>query len=430
MVLRLGAAARYPGRSALARLEAGIFFVDHVNPAFAAHDTAAFFTQFGGFQRISDFHRTCSHFGFRPRTGQEARKLGEGRPVVNALKVKKKVFSLRWQISLPFLPFSYAGGAFLKRFPRRKLQISMNSVSANVATADNLKGMIWMATYAVFMSGMHVCVRLVSEGLHPFEIAFFRNVFALIVLVPWFWRLGLAPLKTKRFGLLFTRGALNTFCMLAFFTALSIGHLAEIAALSFTAPIYATLIGMVVFHERVGLKRWSAILIGFAGVIVILRPGFHEIGFSQMLVLSSAFGWAICMVMVKELGRTESAITITAYMSLVMAPLSLVPALFYWQWPSWTQLGWLVFLGALGGAGQLAMTQSLRLAETHVVTPFDFLRLVFVSILGYLVFDQVVDIYVWLGGTMIFAAVAFIAYREHARRRAEGVSAAPSTGDA
>lgn len=306
----------------------------------------------------------------------------------------------------------------------------MNSVSANVATADNLKGMIWMATYAVFMSGMHVCVRLVSEGLHPFEIAFFRNVFALIVLVPWFWRLGLAPLKTKRFGLLFTRGALNTFCMLAFFTALSIGHLAEIAALSFTAPIYATLIGMVVFHERVGLKRWSAILIGFAGVIVILRPGFHEIGFSQMLVLSSAFGWAICMVMVKELGRTESAITITAYMSLVMAPLSLVPALFYWQWPSWTQLGWLVFLGALGGAGQLAMTQSLRLAETHVVTPFDFLRLVFVSILGYLVFDQVVDIYVWLGGTMIFAAVAFIAYREHARRRAEGVSAAPSTGDA
>jgi drug/metabolite transporter (DMT)-like permease len=295
----------------------------------------------------------------------------------------------------------------------------MNSVSAPVATADNLKGMIWMASYAAFMSGMHVCVRLVSEGLHPFEIAFFRNVFALVVLIPWFWKLGLAPLKTKRFGLLFTRGALNTVCMLAFFTALSIGHLAEVAALSFTAPIYATLIGMVVFRETVGVMRWGAIFLGFLGVLVIVRPGFEEIGFSQMLVLTSAFGWAVCMVIVKELGRTESAITITAYMSLVMAPLALGPAMFYWVWPSWQQLGWLLVLGILGGAGQLALTQSLRLAETHVVTPFDFLRLVFVSILGFLIFDQVPDIYVWLGGTMIFTSVAFIAYREHIRRQTE-----------
>lgn len=292
----------------------------------------------------------------------------------------------------------------------------MNSVSANVATADNLKAMISMAVYAAFISGMHVCVRLVSEGLHPFEIAFFRNVFALVVLIPWFWKLGLAPLKTARFGLLFTRGALNTFCMLAFFTALSIGNLAEITALSFTAPIYATLIGMVVFRERVGIRRWGAIAVGFAGVLVVLRPGFQAVGFSQLLVLGSAFGWAVCMVMVKELGRTESAITITAYMSLVMAPLSLGPALFHWVWPTAEQFGWLVLLGMFGGAGQLAMTQSLRLGETHVVTPFDFLRLVFVSVLGFVVFDQVPDQFVWIGAAMIFSAVAFIAYREHVRR--------------
>ena len=293
----------------------------------------------------------------------------------------------------------------------------MNSVSAPVATADNLKGMIWMASYAALISGMHICVRLVSEGLHPFEIAFFRNLFALVVVFPWFWRLGLAPLKTKRFGLLFARGALNTVCMLAFFIALSIGHLAEVAALSFTAPIYATIIGMVVFRETVGVMRWSAIFMGFLGVLIIVRPGFEEIGFSQMLVLTSALGWAVCMIMVKELGRTESAITIIAYMSLVMAPLSLIPAMFYWIWPSWEQLGWLLLLGIFGGAGQLALTQSLRLAETHVVTPFDFLRLVFVSILGYLIFDQKLDIYVWLGGSMIFVSVAFIAYREHVRRQ-------------
>jgi len=294
----------------------------------------------------------------------------------------------------------------------------MSSVSANVATADNLKGMIWMAVYAAFISGMHICVRLVSDGMHPFEIAFFRNLFALVVVMPWFWKLGLQPLRTKRLGLLFTRGALNTFCMLAFFTALTIGNLAEITALSFTAPIYATIIGMFFFREKVGFRRWAAIAVGFIGVLIILRPGFHSFSLSQVLVLTSALGWAVCLVMVKELGRTESAITITTYMSLVMAPLSLGPALFYWVWPSFEQLGWLLFLGILGGCGQLAMSQSFKLAETHVVTPIDYLRLVFVSLMGFLFLDQVPDAYVWLGGTLIFAAVAFIAYREHIRKLA------------
>ncbi len=303
----------------------------------------------------------------------------------------------------------------------------MNSVSANVATADNLKGMLWMIVCAAFLTGMHVCVRLVSTDVHPFVIAFFRNLFALIVLVPWFWKLGLAPLRTNRFGLMFARGALNTFCMLAFFTALSIGNLAEITALSFTAPIYATIIGMVVFREKVGFRRWGAILTGFLGVLVILRPGFQTIGFSQILVLCSAGGWAACIVMVKALGRTESAITITAYMSLVMAPLSLMPALYYWVWPTAEQFAWLVLLGALGGAGQLAFAQALRIGETHVVTPMDFLRLVFISVLGFLVFGQVPDMFVWIGGVMIFSAVAFIAYREHLRR-GQVSAAAPDTG--
>ena len=295
----------------------------------------------------------------------------------------------------------------------------MNSVSATVATADNLKAMRWAIVYAALIAGMHVCIRLVSEGMHPFEIAFFRNIFALLVLIPWFWKLGLAPLKTKRFGLLFTRGVVNTVCMLAYFTAISIGQLVEVAALSFTAPIYAILIGMVVFGEKVGFFRWCAIIAGFVGVLIIIRPGFEEVGYAQILVLSSAFGWAICMVMVKELGRTESAITITAYMSLVMAPLSLGPAIYYWVWPTWEQLGWLLVLGGLGGAGQLALAQALRLGETHVVTPLDFLRLVFVSILGYLLFDQVPDIFVLGGGVIIFASVTFIAYREYVRRQEE-----------
>lgn len=295
---------------------------------------------------------------------------------------------------------------------------------ATAPARNNLKGIVWMLVYAALISGMHVCVRLTSEGVHPFEIAFFRTFFALIALVPWFIRLGWTPLKTNRLGLLVTRGALNTVCMLAYFYALAITPLADVTALSFMAPIYATIIGIFVFKESVGLKRWAAIAVGMAGVFVVLRPGFQEIGTGHLLVVSSAFGWAVCLVIIKELGRTESALTITTYMSLVMAPLALIPAAFVWTWPSGEILALLLLLGILGGLAQLAMTESLRQGETHVVTPFDFSRLIFVTAMGAFILDQIPDAFVWLGGAMIMAATAFIAYREHVLHRQQTPSPA------
>jgi drug/metabolite transporter (DMT)-like permease len=287
---------------------------------------------------------------------------------------------------------------------------------------------MWMLVYSALISGMHICVRLVSEGLPPFEIAFFRNLFGLIAVIPWFIKLGLKPLKTDRMGMLVTRGAINTLCMLGFFTALSITPLAEITALSFSATIFATILAMFWFKEKVGIRRWLAILFGFAGVFVVLRPGFQSIGLGQLLVVGSSLGWGICLIIIKDLGKTESAVTITTYMSLVMAPLSLIPALFVWVTPSLEQIGWLILLGTLGGIGQIAMSESLRIGETHVVTTFDYSRLLFVSILAYIIFGQVPDLFVWVGGTMIFGAIAFITYREHVLRQRQRAQAALPVG--
>jgi len=283
---------------------------------------------------------------------------------------------------------------------------------------DPLKGILWMLLGAVFMSAMHTSIRHTSAGIHPFEIAFFRNVFALLVVLPWLIKQYGAPLRTKRLGMLVVRGALNTFCMMGFFYALSITPLAEAAALSFTSGIFAALLAIFIFNEKVGLRRWSAIFVGFIGVFVVLRPGFETIGLGQMLVLSSALGWGVCMMVIKSLGRTESALTITTYMSLVMAPLSLIPALFVWTWPTWEQLAWLAWIGILGGVGQYAMTEALRKAPTHVVTPIDFTRLLFIALFAYLFFGEVPDVYVWIGGVLIFGGTAFIAYREHKLRQA------------
>ena len=273
-----------------------------------------------------------------------------------------------------------------------------------------------MLFYAVLISMMHTSIRHVSDDMHPFEIAFFRCVFGLIPLIPFFIRQGFHPLRTKRFPLLMTRGLINIYCMLAFFYSVSIVPLAEVTALSFSAPIFAVILAVFIFKEKVGIRRWSAIFIGFIGTVIILRPGFQAFSLGQFLILSSAFAWAICMIIIKELGKTESSITITAYMSITMAPLSLIAALFFWTWPTWEQLGWLAFIGILGGLGQMAMTESLRCAPTHVVSPIDFTRLIFISLMGYVIFDQIPDVFVWGGGSLIIGATAFIAYREHKLR--------------
>ncbi|NQV85443.1 MAG: DMT family transporter [Rhodospirillales bacterium] len=288
--------------------------------------------------------------------------------------------------------------------------------------SNNLKGMMWMLLSGMLMSGMHASIRYVSADLHPFEIALFRLLFGLLALAPWFIKLGWAPLKTNRPGLLILRGVLNIACMLAFFYALSITPLAEVTALVFTAPIFATILAVVFFGERAGLRRWAAIGVGFLGAMVVLRPGFQDIGLGQMLALFAAIVWGVCMVLIKTLGRTETSLTITVYMSLVMAPLALLPALWVWQWPTGEQYVWLAAIGLLGGLGQLAMTEALKVGETHVVMPIDFTRLIWISVIAYLAFAEEPGLYTWIGGAIIFAATAFITWRERAVAKATVVA--------
>ena len=263
-----------------------------------------------------------------------------------------------------------------------------------------------------------VFVRLATEHIDPLQAVFFRNLFGLILIAPLAFRSGLAPLKTRRFGLMSLRGVLNLTCMMAFFFALSITPLAEVTALMFSAPIFATVLAMAVFGERAGARRWTAIAFGFAGTLVVLQPGFETIGLGPMLVLFAAFGWGICMVIIKSLGKTESSVTIITYMSLVMTPLSLIPALWVWQWPTDWQWVWLLVIGLLGGAGQMSMTEALRAAETHAVAPVDFLKLIWISVIAFFAFGEVPGPYTWIGGVMIFGASAFIAGREHVLRSA------------
>ena len=291
--------------------------------------------------------------------------------------------------------------------------------------SSNLRGVLFMFIATICFSLMHALIRHMSGELHPFELAFFRNLFGLLVVLPWFVRYGLRPLKTKRLSLHAIRAGINVMAMLMFFYALSVTPLADVAALSFTAPIFATVLAVLILGEIVGLRRWAAILFGFCGTLVLLRPGFEIVTYGQILVVVSASFWACALIVIKILARTESSVTIITYLILLMAPLSAIPAAMVWSTPSVEQLGVMALMGILGTFGQLLMTQALKEGDTNVIMPLDFLKMIWAVLLGFFIFGEIPEIFTWVGGAMIFSSITYIAYREHKVRKvgpAEAVS--------
>jgi drug/metabolite transporter (DMT)-like permease len=284
-----------------------------------------------------------------------------------------------------------------------------------------------MILSTLLFSLMHVLIRMISRDLHAFEIALFRNLFGLVVLAPWILRYGWAPLRTRRFPLHGLRAVLNVAAMFAFYTALGLAPIAQVTALAFSAPIFATLLAMLVLRETVRLRRWTAIAVGFLGALIILRPGVAEVDLGSLLVMASALLWGAALVVITVLARSESSMTITCYMNLLLTLLSLPAALYVWRTPDAELLGWLLAIGVFGTLGQLALAQSLKEAETGIVMPFDFLKLVWTAALGFLLFSEVPGPFVWLGGLLIFTATCYLAIRERqlARRVAAATVEAP-----
>ena len=269
-----------------------------------------------------------------------------------------------------------------------------------------------MCLSTVAFSIMHGLVRFVSEVLPPFQIAFFRNVFGLAFLLPLLMRSRFAILRTKQIGLHALRGVINMAAMLMFFTALSISPIAKVTALGFTAPIFMAILAVLVLGERFRIYRWSAIFLGFVGMLIILRPGLVAIDTGALLVTGSAALWAVAMIIIKIQSRTESSLTIVAYMGIFLGVFSIAPALWVWQPFGLKTLGLMVLIGLFGSIAQMAISQSLKETDPTALMPFDFLKLIWTAMIGAWFFAEIPDIYTWIGATVIFSAGLFIAVRE------------------
>jgi drug/metabolite transporter (DMT)-like permease len=281
-----------------------------------------------------------------------------------------------------------------------------------IFASGNLPGIGFMVVSSVCMAGMYTSIRLVPRGMHPFEIVFFRNLIGLLMLLAWHAPGGLRVLKTTRLRMHALRGVLNVAAMLTFFYAVTITPLAEVAALSFTGPLFASLLALLFLKEPPRLHRLGVMAFGFAGALVIVRPGLSVVQAGAVLLLVSSAIWAFALIVIKMLARTESSATITLYMVSFMTPLSLITAVSVWRWPDLHQVFWFLVVSLFGTAGQLCLAQAFRMADSTAVLPLDFLKLIWGSALGYLVFAEIPDVWVWAGGTMIFASTTYLALRE------------------
>jgi drug/metabolite transporter (DMT)-like permease len=282
-----------------------------------------------------------------------------------------------------------------------------------------LLGMANMMASGFLNQVMNGAIRTTAaSGIHPFEIAFLRVLFGSLFLSGMVARSGLSVLHTAQPWLHVIRAVLNAASMLSFFLALTIEPLAKLSALMFSAPLFAAVGAALFLRERMGPGRLGGLLVGFSGALIVMRPGIEEMTLGLWLTVVAAATWGAALVLIKHQSRTESSLTIAIYAAFLLLPFNLAAALFVWVWPTWEMLAWCAGIGFLGTAGQIALGNAFRHADATVVLPFDFTKLIWAAGVGYVWFGEVPDLWTWVGGTVIFGATLFLAYRERTARGA------------
>jgi drug/metabolite transporter (DMT)-like permease len=267
------------------------------------------------------------------------------------------------------------------------------------------------------LSGMHALVRFVSHEIDPFEIAFFRNLCGFIIFIPWLVRNGIGVLKTDRFGMHLLRGSINACSMSCWFWGLSMTPLAQATALISTMPIFVALGASLYLGEKVGLARWGAVVLGLGGTLVIVGAGVAKFDLGFVLIMGSCLFATGSRIFAKELSDSDGAATIVAWVTIVMTPITLVPALFVWTWPDLNSLIWLVAIGVLGTTSHVCIIQSYKWLDVSLVEPFLFLRLLWAAVIGFLLFHEIPTLNTWIGGAIIGVAIASLALYEYGAKR-------------
>ena len=259
-------------------------------------------------------------------------------------------------------------------------------------------------------------VRHLADSYSVFEVGFFRSIVAVAILLPavcgFRVRRIREVLRTDRFSMHLLRTGLSYVGIMFWFYGVSRIPLSDYYALQFLTPLFTMAGAALLLGEATRLRNWLAVIVGFAGAMVIVRPGFAEVGLGTLAALGAALVFASVNNAARVLSRTDSATTIVAWGNLILIPLSLLPALPEWVTPTWDDLPWLCCVGLTATVAQFSITRAVATAEARIIQPLDFVRLPFAAALGWIAFGESSDLWTWAGAAIIFAAASYVLRRE------------------
>lgn len=297
--------------------------------------------------------------------------------------------------------------------------------AAWVALPGNARGALWMIASGIGFTFMALLIKLLGDRLDSFQIAFFRCLIGFLAILPFVAGYGLSSLRTRSLGIHLLRGIFGLVAMFSSYYAVAHMPLASYTALSFTKPLFSTVLAVIILHEVVRWRRWSATLVGFVGVLVMVRPGAGTFDAAALFALTDALSIAFLVTLVKRLPPGETTLVMLFYFGVFSTAAALPPAVFVWRAPTLEEYAFLIGIGVLGVLSQSFWIRAYRVGEASVVSPFDYLRLLFAGLAGFLAFAERPDIWTLVGAAIIVVSTVYIARRE-ARLRA---APSPTPGD-
>ena len=280
---------------------------------------------------------------------------------------------------------------------------------------NNIKAILLTVSGSFFAVLMESLIRSAQYDSNVYTIGFLRFLFGLIIIFPYLIKKKFIPYKTKNFKFYFIRGLFNLPMMILGFGALVYVPFEQFKALHFLSPIIVVLLSFIIFREKIYMYRILALVIGFIGMLIIVRPGIVDFNIGTIMILISLTFWSLIIIVSKFVSKDDSPITMVTYQYTLMTIFALPLAIYFWQMPSLQSLIF-VFIGAISGTIlHLSLALSYKYAELSVTQPVWFSGLIFGSAFGFFVFNEIPDVWTWIGGIVVFSSVLLITYNERSK---------------
>ena len=292
----------------------------------------------------------------------------------------------------------------------------------------NVRGALTILVAAMFFACMTLVIKLLGTGaqadgraMHVTQILFLRQVGMTAILLPTIWRHWPDNFRTAVPGWQALRIVAALVAMTCGFTAVIHMPLADATAIGFAKSFFTTIFAILILHEVVGWRRWTATAVGFLGVVVMIRPlglgGADPVSPYAIYALAGAAAAGLVMVVIRRLSRTDSNMTILTYQAVFVGLAMAIPAAWNWVWPTLAEWALLGLLGVFSVVGQWLNIQGYRQGEASVMAVLDYMRLIYATLLGWLFFTQLPDRFTWIGSAIVVAAAIYIIYREAQKKR-------------